>query len=544
MNLRKPLSVIVSLSLVWTCGSGAEALLSLPQVLQGPSFLPQIELAPPLELGRITDYHNANGSEPRINAKNPLVIIVQDLHAHYGVQKNIAALLEFFARKLPKANTASGEPFALAVEGDEGPIDTSLMALFPNPEIKRDSLDYLMREGELTGMEYYAAMHNRRSLLVGVENKQYYQLHRDLFRKTYKSRALIMGGLHNLQKDLRSLNDTTYRPIVKNFLTKQAAFENGLLSSDAYLGYLVAQADSLRISLETYPKLYAFAKTAGLTERLHTASVIPEPAQLREWTLSLLKTAYSSLSEPERRTLAMLSNQSNYVSYYLYIRDLIYTHKLYMTVPPGLAKYLEYLYIVQTAGFDSVINEAQMLAFHIQQGLSSTQAEKDLTQVQHDLTLLAKVADLQATESDVRAFTPRLNQLIAMAKALLNPTGAPSGRFDEAEIRRLVSSSIDFYAMALVRNKPMVEHTLALVSPQPKAVVQNPNVVVLVAGGFHTSQMTQLFKERGASFIVVTPTVDRITPEQHELYVKRLNGHLLTTQEMIADALAESPELL
>ena len=67
---------------------------------------------------------------------------------------------------------------------------------------------------------------------------------------------------------------------------------------------------------------------------------------------------------------------------------------------------------------------------------------------------------------------------------------------DEAAIRDLLSSSIDYYALALARNKPMADNTLRLISDQP-SVVSGPkgrstvhgslSTVVLVAGGFHTA---------------------------------------------------------
>jgi len=56
----------------------------------------------------------------------PLVILIQDLHAHYGVQKNIAGLLDFLSNKLSSSNSPHRPiapspplPFALAVEGHQ-----------------------------------------------------------------------------------------------------------------------------------------------------------------------------------------------------------------------------------------------------------------------------------------------------------------------------------------------------------------------------------------------------------------------------------------
>src|SRR5262245_61792143 len=72
------------------------------------SIKPTEELfALPPHLGTVTDRW---ASTPSPQSKNSglrtqdsgLVILIQDLHAHYGAQKNIAGILEFLAKKLPK----------------------------------------------------------------------------------------------------------------------------------------------------------------------------------------------------------------------------------------------------------------------------------------------------------------------------------------------------------------------------------------------------------------------------------------------------------
>ena len=62
-----------------------------------------------------------------------------------------------------------------------------------------------------------------------------------------------------------------------------------------------------------------------------------------------------------------------------------------------------------------------------------------------------------------------------------------------------------------------------------------PAVAVLVAGGFHTAPITRLLKEKNVSYIVITPTVDKLTDADHALYVKRLNGDYLTEEEVLAE---------
>ena len=65
-----------------------------------------------------------------------------------------------------------------------------------------------MRQGELTGAEYFGIMRGIPSLPVGVENDQYYALHRDLFRRRRSAaadRQQLVGLLKGIEADLRPL---------------------------------------------------------------------------------------------------------------------------------------------------------------------------------------------------------------------------------------------------------------------------------------------------------------------------------------------------
>lgn len=85
----KALSVLLSGALVWTSGSLADAALATQNLAQNlpssKSFIPQYDLIPSTTLGRITDHFIT--SPKSNNTDSGLVVLIQDLHAHYGVQK-------------------------------------------------------------------------------------------------------------------------------------------------------------------------------------------------------------------------------------------------------------------------------------------------------------------------------------------------------------------------------------------------------------------------------------------------------------------------
>lgn len=154
---------------------------------------------------------------------------------------------------------------------------------------------------------------------------------------------------------------------------------------------------------------------------------------------------------------------------------------------------------------------------------------RDLVRVRHDVDLLRRVANLQATEAEVREFAPRLKEFMALARTLVAGSGRrPAGAIDAVRLRSLISASIDYYVMAMARNAPMVDNTLALTSATRPAV--------LIAGGFHTAPLTQLLRERHVNYVVLTPAVDRLTDADRALYLKRLSGNYLSEDDMLTAA--------
>ena len=188
--------------------------------------------------------------------------------------------------------------------------------------------------------------------------------------------------------------------------------------------------------------------------------------KIRSATADFLTQIQGNLTAEEKANLKTLAKNSGTAPYYLYLRELVYKKQLFMAVPPELAQYMEYIHTAQTMGMDRVTHEARELAFRIKLGLAHSTADShnsrfatrqirntadsqtsgnpsgpsyanpslanpqsanltsanpasDLVQVQHDLDLLLRLADLQATEYEVRDFAPRLNQFVALTKSLL-----------------------------------------------------------------------------------------------------------------------------
>jgi hypothetical protein len=106
--------------------------------------------AVPPRLGGITDYWTpGKGAAVLPLEKKSLVVLIQDLHANVGVQKNIAAILY----RLNRLNGDRG--LVVCVEGASGEGDVSLLRSLPGP-IRHGFEEMLLHRAYLTGAELAA----------------------------------------------------------------------------------------------------------------------------------------------------------------------------------------------------------------------------------------------------------------------------------------------------------------------------------------------------------------------------------------------------
>lgn len=100
----------------------------------------------PERVGTITDYHPGTAKD---GTPKQIVVLIQDLHANVGVQKNIASTLY----RLLRINKV---PYLLVcVEGASGEGDVSLLRSLPGP-VRHAFEELLLRKAYLTGAELAA----------------------------------------------------------------------------------------------------------------------------------------------------------------------------------------------------------------------------------------------------------------------------------------------------------------------------------------------------------------------------------------------------
>jgi len=170
---------------------------------------------------------------------------------------------------------------------------------------------------------------------------------------------------------------------------------------------------------------------------------------------------------------------------------------------------------------EAAIQNAEMSALSHESGQKAFKL-RNIVAADQNLELLSRLFREQLTLEEVQYVSTKVPQMLEVIQALI--PGENMQLWEDT-----VRSAIDYYAVAILRDKPMSAHAQEL-------AVQHPDQsVVVVTGGFHTAGIVDELKTKKMSYIVVSPVVESQTAQDEALYMKRMMG-IHITQSQIAGA--------
>ena len=178
-------------------------------------------------------------------AGNRLVVHIQDLHCNYEVQNNIAKIIDALTRRYGLR--------LVTVEGASRPIDVSKLSTFPLETVKRQTGDYLMKQGKITGAEMYAATGKHPIWLEGIESSELYEKNRTSVMKFLNNES--QGYIYDLRETLDELKTGIYNARLASLDEKKQVFREGGLSLLKYSVYLYKYGARQKLILKAYPNL-------------------------------------------------------------------------------------------------------------------------------------------------------------------------------------------------------------------------------------------------------------------------------------------------
>ena len=181
--------------------------------------------------------------------KDRLVVHVQDLHCNYEVQSNIARMIHVLAQQHGLK--------LVAVEGAAMPVNVTKLSTFPLEEVKKQTAEYLMKQGKVTGAEMYAITGKHPIWLEGIENPDLYEANWTSVMKFLNNES--QGYIFDLRESLNELKNGVYNRKLAGLDKKKQAFREGDMSLLKYSVLLYRYGAQWNLNPKAYPNLRAYA---------------------------------------------------------------------------------------------------------------------------------------------------------------------------------------------------------------------------------------------------------------------------------------------
>ncbi|MCK5218167.1 hypothetical protein KAR10_01515, partial [bacterium] len=208
----------------------------------------------PKKLGAITKGFQGNGR---------MIVHIQDLHCNYDVQMNIARIIHLLAKN-----------HGLRLVGEEGAfhtVNTAKIRTFPMKKVRQEVSDYFVKQGKLTGAEYYSGVGEHPILLEGIETPALYKASEQSVHSflNYESQ----GYCYDLREIFDELKASIYNPLLQKFDAQCLAYREGDMDQLEYCAYLRTTAQRLKLDLSPCPNL---ARFLSLDQKYFSEEINPD----------------------------------------------------------------------------------------------------------------------------------------------------------------------------------------------------------------------------------------------------------------------------
>ena len=493
----------------------------------------------PYSYGQITKAHYAGTDRVIIN--------IQDLHCHPKVQRNISNIIETFDKSYGVKK--------VYLEGAYGKVDTSWINKKIQEYSMPDLLDKMLETGRLTGAEYYSALSGKNQIISGLEEKRPYLENLKRFGTIVENQEKINMILNAMDESLASLKKKYYTKRQYKIEELSKNFSEGKISPQKYYSLLSKHIDKLGIDISKYENTFTYVMLLELQKKLDYSKITTELQTL----LLLLKEQF-----PQAAYQMLLDNTDNFRKIdklYSYIVQIARLYNLDLAVNfPNLDKYFGYIEFSQKINPLDLIVEEENLTREINTRFSETKAQREIVFLVNFRKYLSDYVTSKITSTDYDYYMENIDTYKQLwnkyvdnrVLSLLDDYMTEADKFYKINTDRNIYFTNNMFKESDVLNK-IESETQA--KGDVNKIIENMKSVkevdVVITGGFHSQTVTEILKNHGVSYIVITPNVEdgvklaedtyyQIAKEQSKISFQALANLIASLSPVVQQKIFES----
>jgi hypothetical protein len=444
-----------------------------------------------------------------------VVVHIQDIHTNYEAQKNLSRILE----ALIKENNLK----LIMVEGGWGDVSLSYLRSYADAVRREEVAEEYLREGKISGEEYLDIISNYDIKLEGIEDEALYKANLDTFFEIETFRHDASAELDGLSKIINQLKQKIFSPQLIELEKAKQDYDNEQITLADYYKYLHTMADRTKQRMASYPNF------TGFMDVIESEHAIQFPAVEKE-RAALIEKLSKGLSKQDLTTLVTKSlefrlNKMTPLQYHDYLIETTRKAGEQISRYINLEKYIEYIRAHETINTAMLFEEADDLLRAVEDALIKDPQQRQLYGISRSAQVLNNFLHIKLVPNDFKYYKNNRNMFITTDWVDFLNQQAVRNRLRTADIKpaytldRNLSTLVRFYDLANERDDAFVQQAIGLMNKE------DVTLAVLIAGGFHTPNLKQKFKECGLSYIVASPhTTQQTDPEQYRHILKYKSG--------------------
>ncbi|MDD5504743.1 MAG: hypothetical protein PHV77_05470 [Candidatus Omnitrophica bacterium] len=480
---------------------------AVPTGAQDPSGVKPmpIPIVIPEGAGHIVESYTAAG------ASAGTVIHIQDIHTNYEAQKNLSKILESLINE--------NQLKLIMVEGGWGNVNLSYLRSYAGSERRQSVAEDYLKEGKISGEEYLDIVSDYDIKIEGAEDESLYRANLDTFFAIDAFRQQAASELNALKNVIEKLKQSIYTPQLSELERVKSDYDNEKISLAEYYKYLHAAAAKEKRDLSLYPNFLRFMSVVESESTIKFTLAEKERTELIERLSKILSK--QELAELVTKSLEFKLNKLTPVQYHDYLMDVARQSGLSLQAFTNLEKYIVYIKAHDSINTAAVFEEANAVLRAVETARIHEPRQQRLYSIARSAQVLDNFLHLKLVPDDFSYYKNNRNDFITAGWIEFLQQQAQRSKIDVDTIKaayvldKNLSTLVKFYDLANDRDDAFMRHTLRLMKDEEAPVA------VLIAGGFHTPNIKQKFKEHSLSYIVVAPYTSQQTDMEQYRYILR-----------------------
>jgi len=414
------------------------------ETIEELDLLDQLSITIPDQYGTVIETHKGSNGK--------LIVYIQDAHANYEAQRNLAYILESVIE-----DTGLELVFR---EGMSTNKDLNSLRNYGSDEARREAAEDLLESAEITGEEYLELTSTYPLSFYGLEEKALYEEQKNMLWEVDKIRDIGADYVGRLMAAAEALKPHIYTEELLELSNKKKDYDDGNIDLLAYYQYLYAKSEANDAPLYVFPNLSNLIQIGELEKEIDMAAISAGNATDEE-----------------------------------------------------MESYDKYTRLMKDLNINELFKEEPQLEDFLIGVLATNPDQKQLVRISRALSIMKNLLEIKVVPEEYKYFIDNKKDfnpllwsdfIIKKSEELRLDTDVPENAYVISDNLPVVEK---FYSVAFKRDTAFVTRL------DEELKGHDENIAGLIAGGFHAPALTELLADKGYSYLVVSPRVTTVTDE-------------------------------